>query len=389
MHQLFLKTSPGDTFLRSNVSESEFKDMTLTENQAILKAKAEGLAYGVQLPWQIAQLYFEYLEWGQGTLAMGGTGVGKTTWGQIVAEYIAWKQKLKCDVAYFGLETPLEVLSRRQFSRHHAVTYNDIKSGRVNLADERWKPVWDKWKAKTKERANEFGYIKHFYSPDASVTDIIAEMGRAAETSRRLGRSIVFFIDHLHSIDWEATHGRMKEFDALRSIVRMLYGKVNKINASGVRTHIFVLAQEGNEKGQAFGGKFMSKRAQLVISLQRERFGPPDEATGNYPGAAADFKMTKKAHELTDAQKNSPWYRKSKEDPSVYEELDALGQPRYWYRAGDEYSHKGVMRFTKSNDSPPALLRTQWEATMNMIYEDPAQIAELQKAGRLKPSGVK
>ena len=69
--------------------------------------------------------------------------------------------------------------------------------------------------------------------------------------------------------------------------------------------------------------------------------------------------------------------------------MNALDQPRYWYRKGDEYSDKGIMRFTKSNDSSLFEARTTWEASMNIIKQDTTQVDELRKAGLLPPLGVK
>ncbi|MBN8634422.1 MAG: hypothetical protein J0M07_03805 [Anaerolineae bacterium] len=380
--------SPVDSFTYSNVSEEELKMLTLRESKAIREARESGLGYGVTLPFEAFNAYFPYLEYGQGTAILGQEGIGKTTVGIITAEHIAWNSKAKLDVSYMACETPLHVLSRRQFSRHNLVTYNDIKEGRIDLESGEWSTRWKKWLDDTRLRSNEYGHINFFYGPEATADDILSQMSISAETSRRLGRGMVFVLDHLHSINWRATHREYGEFEALRMIALSLFARVNSIYASGVNTHLFMLAQEGDIRGQAFGNKFISKRAQLVISLQRERFGERGD-DGEFPGAAADFKMTKKAHELTDAQKNSPWYRKSKDDTGAYEMLDALGQPRYWYRAGSKFGSKGTMYCSKSNDSQPATVNTIWDAEMNRIIQDPGQVADLRKSGRLKPSGVK
>lgn len=387
-YNLLMRVNPMDSFVHEDISEESFMKLTYDSNQEVIKARKAGLGYGITFPFEATKAYIPSLEWGQATAVLGGTGVGKTTWAQIMAEHIAWNSDLECDIVYFALETPLTVLSRRQFSRHRLVPYHAIKNGEIDLSDNKWKPQWDNWLAKLKDRSNTKGHIKYFYSPDATVTDIVAAMSRAAEVSRRLGRKIVFIIDHLHSIDWEATHSRMSEFDALRSIIRILSARVNNIAASGVKTQLIIMAQEGNEKGQAFGGKFLAKRTQLVISLQRERFGAADDK-GNFPVAGDDKVMTRLAKDLTEEQKKGPWFVPSKADKNIYIAMNALDQPRYWYRKGDEYSDKGIMRFTKSNDSSLFEVRTTWEASMNIIKQDTTQVDELRKAGLLPPLGVK
>lgn len=387
-YNLLMRVNPMESFVHEDVEESSFMRLTFERNQEVIKARAAGLSYGITFPFEATKAYLPSLEWGQATAVLGGTGVGKTTWAQIMAEHIAWNSELECDVVYFALESPLNVLSLRQFSRHQLIPYNAVKSGEIDLSSSKWKSYWNGWEKSFKERSNTRGHIRYFYSPDATVTDIAAAMSRAAEVSRRLGRKIVFVIDHLHSIDWEATHSRMSEFDALRSIIRTLSARVNNIAASGVKTHLIIMAQEGNEKGQAFGGKFLAKRTQLVISLQRERFGAADE-NGNFPLAPTDLMITAAAKDLNEDQKKSPWWAPSKEDKNIYISMNALGQPRYSYRKGDEYSHKGIMRITKSNDSAPFEVRTLWEASMNIIKQDPAQVAELRKNGQLPPLGVK
>jgi hypothetical protein len=382
--EMFLKTSPQETFVHEDIEEPSFSRLVYERNQEAIAARKAGVGVGPELPFAAQKALFSHFDWGEASLVIGKRGDGKSTLGMELGENIAWRQKLKCDVNIFALETPLEVLSVRQFCRHNMLPYEEVASGeKVDLSTGKWKAIWDNWMSNPKVRGNDYGYMKFHYSPMASVSDITAKMWSAAEASRSLGRRVVFIIDHLHSIDWEKTHGKMEEFNALRAIFRILAGTANQISTK-VDNHLFILAQEGEKRGEMFGGKFAAMRAQYVMSMKRDRFGEPD-GDGNYPPAPDDLPVTVTASAVKPEDLKSGLFEK-KDDKEFYK-LDALGNRRYWYKKGDLYKHTGRITLTKSNDGRPGSIELLCEMTMNRITQDPNQVTELRKQKRLPPEG--
>lgn len=380
---MLMKVSPTDGFIYEGISELDFKRLALLSNQKIIQARKEGKDYGPMFPFESMKAYFSYLEWGEVTLFIAREGRGKTTVVQHLEENIAWRQKLNCDVIHFSLETPLSVLSIRQFCRYHSIPYKDIHDGLVDLSDDFWKPKWESWEASSVKKENDYGYIKYFYSPDASVNDLIAAMIRSSEASRLLGRSIFFVIDHIHKINWQKTHGKSGEFEALRAITVMLGSAANKLSIKNPN-HLFLVAQEGEETGQMFGGKFAAKVAQYVLSLNRERFGPA--INGEYPRAQESMMIQYKANQLTDSQKKSKIVRLEKD--GMYTLLDALGRPRYWFRKGDDFSQHSHIVGTKGNDNANFQTDLLFEPALSRIVQNPEQVAQMRKDGLLPPLGV-
>lgn len=382
---LLMEIAPGDTFVQENLTEEEFKMLVWEENQETMRLRAEGMDIGPCLPFAGQQALFPHFRWGAVTTAMGQPGSGKSTIMDLLSENICWNQKLDCDFIMFSTETPLEERAQRQFSRHNLIPYLKMIRGDINLNTSKWKPIWDRWINTKRQNNNNLGYIRYFFSPSANVFQICNQMLRTAEASRTLGRKVCFGVDALSpsSFDWEATHASLGEFGALRAIHGMMSRTLSIIAAKGIRAHLFIAAQEGDTRGQMFGGKIAKQRSQYVFSIDRKRFGDPDE-NGYFPKAGHDLLMTfdKNSHTM-----NNPMFKQHPEEPNKMIGLDALGEQRYWYRVGDEYNHIGTMELTKSNYSPPGVIRLKWESRLSIVSQDQEQIRDLEKAGIIPPGG--
>lgn len=379
--------NPGEGFVYDEMSEVDFRKVAMEESERAAQLHAQGLATGPQFPFEGMKALFTSLEWGEVTMITGKKGMGKTSIAQTLGENISWAQRLDTDTIHIALETPIEVLSRRQFCRYNIVTYNDVKDGVVARSKPGWAEKWDKWIEGGRRKANGSGYVRYSYSPGASVNDIVALMTRSSETSLALGRRIVFIIDHLHSINWEATHGKIGEYAARRAIFEILAAHANKLNARN-KNHLFVFAQEGAEKGQTFGGKFQSRRAQYVFSLSRGTFGEPD-SEGELPGASENCYVHTYDKLLSADHKKSGKFEQDTKDKNIWYVLDATGKRRFYYKVGDKYNHKTTITAMWGNDNGLGKVELIFEAPISRLQQDADQLRQLMKDGLLDPVQVK
>ena len=390
--RMMAEVAPNSSFIQDDYDEVKFAKLVYEQNQESIASRRAGVSIGPELPFAAQKAFFSNFDWGEVTMIVGRRGDGKTTVASELGEHVSWNQKLKCDTYHISLETPMKVLANRQFSRYNLIPYDDVKTGsnNVDLSQGKYKKIWERWLENLKSRSDEYGHIKYAYSPMASVDDIITSMWRTSEVSRNLGRKVIFIVEHLHAINWRATHGRMSEWDALRSIFFMIAGASNKINQR-VENHLFMFAQEGDTKGEMFGGQYGAMRSQYMFSMTRDRFGErqPD---GTWPKAPDDLPITvmlpsgKKELEQFELRVKSGELEK-KTDKEYYQ-LDIVGNRRYWYRKGDEYKHTGRLMFTKGNDGRPGSIELLCEMKMNLITQDPAQVADLRKQKLLAPENV-
>jgi hypothetical protein len=392
-YDLLMAQAPTDSFDEEDIGEERFMWRVAEDNRRAVEALKSNLDIGPELPFPAQKAFYSFHDDGEATMILGREGRGKTTVGQTIAEHIAWTQRLNCDVVYYALETPLSVLARRQFCRHNLIPYDAVKSGRIDLSSGKWKKVFETWMMSGRRKSDSSGMIRHFYSPDASVDALCTSMLRAAEASKSLGRRVVFFIDHLHSINWQATHAREGEFGALRSIARTLCAANNRANLRAP-THLFLLAQESNDDpGQMFGGKFASKRVQYVYSIEREAFSADDPQNPTVAGYDNPITVTAAKYRsyIEAAQKKGPaeveniksMYVQDKNTTDRYFALDALGNQRYWFRKGDEYKENMALHLVKANDGRLGRIRLRFEAAQGRISQDPEQMIELRKQGVL------
>lgn len=390
MLSMVMDLAPSDNFQYEEMSEKDFIALTFKHNQRVIKLRNEGKAIGPQFPFKAMEAYFGALHWGEVSLLMGGTGTGKTTIAQHFEENVAWRQKLKCDVAHFSLETPDIILSIRQFCRYNNIPFNRVDEGYIDLGKGEWKERWDAWEKRIGAKTADNGYIRYWYSPEASVNDICAAMIKTSEVSEALGHSIIFIVDHLHSIDWQRSYPRMGEYEAQRAIFIKLSGVANRISKR-VQNHLMVFAQEGDERGQVFGGKYAAKRSQYVFRVSRERWGA--ESNGEMPVAQESLPVTFQQEQIPLKIRQGPNFSKLfvpiKGSAGKYAAMDAEGNPRFWYKKGEEYKHTGAITITKGNDNALGIVRTMYEASMSIIAQDPAQIAQMRKDNLLPPEQVK
>lgn len=390
-YDLIMAQSPTGSFDEEDIGEEQFMWRVAEGNQKAVEARNSNMDVGPELPFLAQKALYTCHDFGEATIILGREGTGKTTMAQLIAENVAWTQRLNCDVVYYALETPLEVLSRRQFCRHNLVPYSAVRSGEINLGDSYWKPIFENWIMTGRKKSNASGFIRHFYSPAASVEAIGMSMLRSAETSRVLGRNVVFIVDHLHSIDWQATHSREGEYGALRSILLRLAAINNRANLR-TRTHLFIMGQESNESpGQMFGGKFAAKRMQYVYAIERDKFEGGDDSTPAVAGhdspvsiTASEYKsILERAEKAGKGDHAKRFYSQDKHTPGVYNCLDAVGNQRYWFRKGDEYTEHMRLKLTKANDGKIGKIDLRFEAGMGRISQNPDQITELRMQKRL------
>lgn len=382
---MLMNVAPDDNFDMDGVSEEELEELAYRHNAKAVDDRKAGKDLGPQFPYLGMKAFFDHFKYGEVTLALGPTGSGKSTHAMILGENIAWKQKLNCDVVHFSLETPEEVLGIRQLCRYQIIPYQRVDDGYLDLREDKWKAKRETWKETRKKLNNERGYIRYFYSPTASVNDIISTMIRATEVSRVLGRSVVYIVDHLLSIDWEKTHRHMDKYSAYATIHGMLAAASNKLSKR-TPNHLFVFSQEGDDKGQMFGGKMPAKRSQYVLSFSRSRFGVQD-TDGKWPGAPDNLEITLNASKMSKEQKASDVVEKIK-GKEEYRMLDAEGNPRFWYKKGDEYSHESEIGISKGNDNPLGRVMLKFEARMNRMTQNMEQIADMKRYGILPPDAI-
>lgn len=396
-HELMMAQAPSGGFDEEDVGEEQFMWKVAEENAKAVAAKNSGMDIGPQLPFGAQRALYAAHDDGEATMILGREGYGKTTMAQTIAEHIAWKQRLNCDVIYFALETPLAVLARRQFCRHTLIPYDMVRTGEIELGNDHWKPKFESWMLTGRRKSDASGYIRYFYSPGANVDAITTSMMRCAETSRMLGRRVVFFIDHLHSIDWQATNAREGEFGALRSITLKLCAANNRANLR-TPTHLFLLAQESNDNpGQMFGGKFAAKRVQYVYSIERVAFTGGTEDTPAVAGHDNPVMMPKSEYDRImvtavkegKVKEHKAQYVPDKQTPDRYLCLDALGNQRYWFRKGDLFTENMALNLRKANDGRIGKIQLRFEAAQGIIQQHPDQIAELRQQGRLREPATK
>lgn len=341
--ELMMQAAPDERNWEQ-LTEKQIIKAFLKANRKLVANKGKNLDLGPELPFKHSKKVFGYMEWGEITTIMAQTGFGKTTLGVHIAEHVAWKQRLSCDVHMFLSETSPEVIGRRQISRHLLIPYQVLKNGDVDFDDPKWKAELEKYTDMADTKTNTSGYINMIACPGANSAWITTKMHELAHTSHQLGRSSLFILDYLQRFDWQAEG--LEKYQAFEVMGNRWSNETRMLHNNGIQCHTILFAQEGDNDGEAFGSKFIRKISQLVMVIRREKVEGGVKNAQTYP----------------DKRK------------------DALGNVRNLCNVGDEYSHRGSLDISKANDAAPSRIQLWFEGPMSNITEDPNQTNPAQVA---------
>lgn len=341
----------------SSYTSEELADHWFAMNQELVRANKAGKDVGPNLPFEAARAFFPRLKWKETTTILGREGSGKTTLLCLIAEYIAWRQRLvrPCDFVIFILETPEEVVQARNFSRHTLIPSSALTSGAIDLESDRWKPVWEKYKEGIRALNDKAGTVHYEFISRPGLNEVILKMERLADASHALGRDVCFGIDYMQKFLWQDT-GAASEREGYQEIGEAL-ADINRRLGS----HLFLLAQEGDKEGEAFGSSVIRKISQLVLRI----------ALDIDPNTDRPKKATK----------DIAYYKKPGEP-----EKDAMGGTRYIQRIGQDVGLFGLT-VSKANDAPAETISLIRQPEYNIVYQNPEQIKKLQMEGRLPVVG--
>lgn len=311
-----------------------------------------GLQAGLNLPWEASRAFISRLKWNETTMLLGKEGSGKTSLGLDVAESVAWRQKIKTDVIMIRTETDPMVIQTRWFARHSLIPFKALDSYEVDLKSEKWMPKVEQWRAMRNRNSELYGHVHVLWMPEARVEQVVSEMEKCVRVSAEAGRKCLFVVDYLQAFNWWDYD--MKQNTALEMIGMRLAGTNRRL-----KSHLFLIAQEGSNEGEAFGSTIPRKISQIVLSIKREEF---DGGRAQMDG-------------------------KQVVDASGVPQKDALGNPRYLHRKGDKFGSYVEIGISKANDAPTQVIKGWFEGAYNILHPDREQIKELRDKKLLPPEG--
>lgn len=345
-YELLSRATPLDSDLTREYSEESLMSAFLLDQATIADARKRGEDVGPNFPFESAQAFIARLKPGEFSTILAQTGAGKTTLAMRMAEHIAWKQKIKTNVVYMTCETDPILIQRRQMSCHYLIPFKAMEEGVVDFREDPWRGKVEDFMTKSRTRSDLYGHIHYVHMDGPRIESVLATMERAARIAKASGRRIVFILDYLQKIGWWLyDRERYQVYEMAGEQFAAHNRRINKY----VSSHFILLAQENND-GEAFGSSVIRKISQVAVSIQRE--GP---ATADHPVLGNGVHLK-----------------------------DALGQPRYWHRAGDELMGKADLKMTKANDAQMGVMNTLFEGPLNKMIQDPDQLKKL-RAMRLIP----
>jgi hypothetical protein len=252
------------------------------------------------------------LSWGESSLVSALTGVGKTTVGQVWAEFNAWHQNLK--VLYVFLETPPSVMSMRSVARNALIPMDYQKAGLLN-PDTPKNKVDKEYIKYLKFLETQLGSnLEYLYAPGWNVFQINNAITQARIRADATNQGLLVIIDYYQLISHSEFTGN--KADQLAAVALRLRDHVKRQNElATVGVHQVVFAQENvSDSGATYthSSKEVMHYYQLYVSIKRSEEAQDDV---QIPGVE-----------------------------------DALGNKRYWHRIGEKVAW-GTLEVIKANDN--------------------------------------
>lgn len=328
-------------------SQSDMYDNFIED---LIRRRQDKLKYGEvgpTLPYEACDAYFSRLKFQEISSLMAESGFGKTMVMMDIAEFIAWSQDFPCDVVVLLLETPPVNIQQRQFAKKALMPYKLLESGDVDIEDEKYKKVFEKFKKKYVMR-NETGRIHYIFLPEPYIDLVIQVMELHHMLIEPTGRRIVYMIDYLQKIQPQFSWQAQKQHQFYEQCTERIASKTRTLNA-----HSIIMVQENPDTGDVFGSKTIRQKSQLLMSLKR------------FPLESEQFSGDKPVQHKGKVVK------------------DAMGNDRFWHREGDQLSSRAELHFVKANDAPRFIVNLRVEGAMGIVSQDPGQIKKMRESGLL------
>lgn len=338
----FSKAIPKSATIQE-LTEDQLIELVVRENKATWKENQTTGDIGWGMPFQAYKYLFPRFKPREFTTLIAETGVGKTSMMMIMAEHHSWIQPIKTDSVIFELETDPYEIGQRQIGRHLKIPFVAIDSGNVLLDSDKWRPRVAEFSAKKNSRSNNSGHIQLIYCPGAIITQITLMMEGYAQASMAAGRRCAFWLDNLQRVNWTVYGIRQHEAYAL--IADSLSYVVRKYP----NTHMFLIAQEYEDR--VFGSTSIERMSQKMLSFRREK--PEGGIKEDIPVMVRDA------------------------SGKPVQEVDALGNKRFWQRSGDKRSGKGVIELLKTNSGKEGTIEVLFDGALNIMVQDPEQMKRL------------
>lgn len=314
--------------LMGQIAPSDYEISTYTQNQWVadfidrnqrrMENRRKGIDDGPHLPFPSMRKFLPNLEWNQFSTLMGDTGGGKTSLAFLVAEFNALEAPINADAVIISLETPEDILQRRQISRRTLIPFAALAN--VDILSEQWNPIFQERYVNAMNETRPYrGELRYAYAPSRNLQAVVSEMRTQAELSRLRGKAIVFIIDYLQKFNWMQVYAR-DPTTALEAIGEELAG-ATRIFSKKTPCHTFLLAQMNVDTGEAFRTKNIKRISQFMAVISREA-GPLE--------IDAPVMVRKEGKNV--------------------QLKDALGNPRFYGKRGDEFGYVGKLKIVKSND---------------------------------------